>query len=124
MGFYLAEILMGLESPDSGNFTFRNGIRVGYLGQKNLLNNDLEVLDVLFDQNNPSAAAVKNYERCLLNPENTDKLQEAISSFEEIYQLENDAYISPICIQELHEFLNIEEKDNQTDIYELRKVYA
>ena len=53
-----------------------------------------------------------------------DKLQEAISSFEEIYQLENDAYISPISIQELHEFLNIEEKDNQTDIYELRKVYA
>lgn len=53
-----------------------------------------------------------------------DKLQEAIASFEEIYQSENNIYSSPISIQELHEFLTIEEKEEQTGIYELRKVYA
>jgi len=53
-----------------------------------------------------------------------DKLQEAMASFEEVYQLENDVYSSPISIQELHEFLNIEEQEEKTDIYELRKVYA
>lgn len=50
-----------------------------------------------------------------------DKLQEAIASFEEIYQSENNIYSSPLSIKELHEFLTIEE---ETDIYELRKVYA
>ncbi|WP_017292939.1 type II toxin-antitoxin system HicB family antitoxin [Geminocystis herdmanii] len=50
-----------------------------------------------------------------------DKLQEAIVSFEEIYQSEDDIYSSPLSIKELHEFLTIEE---ETDIYELRKVYA
>jgi predicted RNase H-like HicB family nuclease len=53
-----------------------------------------------------------------------DKLQEAIASFEEIYQSENNIYSSPISIQELHEFLTIEEKEEQTNIYELRKLYA
>lgn len=53
-----------------------------------------------------------------------DKLQEAITSFEEIYQSENNIYSSPISIQELHEFLTIEEKEEQTNIYELRKLYA
>lgn len=53
-----------------------------------------------------------------------DKLQEAIASFKEIYQLENDIYLSSISIQELHEFLNIENHEDQTKSYELRKVYA
>lgn len=50
-----------------------------------------------------------------------DKLQEAIASFEEIYKSEDNIYLSPLSIKELHEFLTIEE---ETDIYELRKVYA
>jgi predicted RNase H-like HicB family nuclease len=53
-----------------------------------------------------------------------DKLQEAMASFEEVYQLENDVYSSPISIQELHEFLNIENHEDKTESYELRKVYA
>jgi predicted RNase H-like HicB family nuclease len=53
-----------------------------------------------------------------------DKLQEAIASFEEVYQQENNVYSAPISIQELHEFLTIEEAEEVTDVYELRKVYA
>jgi predicted RNase H-like HicB family nuclease len=53
-----------------------------------------------------------------------DKIQEAIASFEEVYQSDSNVYSSPISIQELHEFLTIEEKEQPTDVYELRKVYA
>jgi predicted RNase H-like HicB family nuclease len=53
-----------------------------------------------------------------------DKLLEAIASFREVYQRENNVYTSPISIKELHEFLEIEEKEESTDVYELRKVYA
>ncbi len=38
-----------------------------------------------------------------------DKLLEAIASFESVYQSENNVYSEPIAIQELHEFLTIEE---------------
>lgn len=53
-----------------------------------------------------------------------DKLQEALASFVEIYQSENNVYLSPLSIEELHEFLMIEDKEEQTNVYELRKVYA
>ncbi|MEA5499435.1 type II toxin-antitoxin system HicB family antitoxin [Limnoraphis robusta Tam1] len=53
-----------------------------------------------------------------------DKLKEAIASFEEACQSENNVYSSPISIQELHEFLTLEDTEPSTEIYELRKVYA
>ena len=53
-----------------------------------------------------------------------NKLKEAIESFEDVYELENNIYKSPISIDELHEFLLVEEKEKQSEIYELRKVYA
>lgn len=48
-----------------------------------------------------------------------DKLKEAIDSFLEIYHQEINVYISPICIDELHEFLMMDNSES----YELRKIY-
>ena len=57
-------------------------------------------------------------------PEQTiDKLKEAIESFLEIYHQETNIYSSPIRIDELHEFLAIEDTET-SKTYELRKVYA
>ncbi|MBW4563764.1 MAG: type II toxin-antitoxin system HicB family antitoxin [Mojavia pulchra JT2-VF2] len=52
------------------------------------------------------------------------KLKEAIESFEVVYETETNIYKSPISIEELHEFLLIEEQQQDSEIYELRKVYA
>lgn len=52
------------------------------------------------------------------------KFQEAIASMEEIYQSESDVYSGSISIQELHEFLTIEDQEEKTDVYELSKVSA
>ncbi|BAY21815.1 hypothetical protein NIES2100_15730 [Calothrix sp. NIES-2100] len=52
------------------------------------------------------------------------KLKEAIESFEVIYETETNIYKSPISIEELHEFLLLEDKQQNSEIYELRKVYA
>lgn len=51
-----------------------------------------------------------------------NKLKEAIESFEDVYKSDTNIYKSPIYLEELHEFLLLEEQDS--DIYELRKVYA
>ncbi|MEH2023459.1 type II toxin-antitoxin system HicB family antitoxin [Nostoc sp.] len=53
-----------------------------------------------------------------------NKLKEAIESFESVYESESNIYKSPISIDELHEFLFVEEKEQDLEIYELRKVYA
>ncbi|MEG5053204.1 hypothetical protein [Microcoleus sp. B7-D4] len=52
-----------------------------------------------------------------------DKLKQAIESFSEVYESESDVYLSPISINELHEFLTLEDAE-ASDTYELRKVYA
>jgi predicted RNase H-like HicB family nuclease len=56
--------------------------------------------------------------------EAVNKLKEAIESFEIVYASETNIYKSPISIDELHEFLSVEEKEKNSEIYELRKVYA
>ncbi|MDZ8105866.1 MAG: type II toxin-antitoxin system HicB family antitoxin [Nostoc sp. DedQUE12a] len=53
-----------------------------------------------------------------------NKLKKAIESFEIVYESETNIYKSPVSIEQLHEFLYIEEKEQDTEIYELRKVYA
>ncbi|MDZ8185733.1 MAG: type II toxin-antitoxin system HicB family antitoxin [Nostoc sp. ChiSLP02] len=53
-----------------------------------------------------------------------DKLKEAIESFEIVYQSETNIYKSPVSIEQLHEFLYVQEKEQDSEIYELRKVYA
>ncbi len=58
------------------------------------------------------------------NPEQAiDKLKEAIQSFLEVYNSEDNVYSRPIHIDELHEFLTIEDAES-SEIYELIKVYA
>lgn len=52
-----------------------------------------------------------------------DKLKQAIESFSEVYECESDVYLSPLSINELHEFLTLEDAE-ASDTYELRKVYA
>lgn len=43
--------------------------------------------------------------------EAVNKLKEAIESFEMVYESESDIYKYPISIDELHEFLFVEEKE-------------
>lgn len=58
------------------------------------------------------------------NPEQAiDKLKKAIESFLEVYNTEDNVYSCPVHIDELHEFLTIEDSES-SEIYELRKVYT
>ncbi|HKZ46172.1 MAG TPA: type II toxin-antitoxin system HicB family antitoxin [Thermodesulfobacteriota bacterium] len=52
------------------------------------------------------------------------KLKEAIDSFEDVCEVEEDVYTAPISIKGLHEFLTMEGKEPASESYELRAVYA
>lgn len=51
-------------------------------------------------------------------------LKEAIESFEEVRDSEEDIYSSPISINELHEFLMVEDATPLSQLYELRAISA
>lgn len=56
--------------------------------------------------------------------ESLTKLKEAIESFTEICLTEKDIYNRPVSIQNLHEFLTIENQELTSEVFELRAVYA
>ena len=51
-------------------------------------------------------------------------LKEAIESFEEVRDSEEDIYSSPVSINELHEFLMVEDVEYLSQQYELRAISA
>lgn len=63
----LMETLMGLQSPDEGKVTIRKGIRVGYLPQNPIFQENEEVLNYLFSDDLPSAQALKAYEKAMIS---------------------------------------------------------
>jgi len=50
-----------------------------------------------------------------------DKLKQASESFSEVHKSESDVYLSPLSINELHDFLTLEDAE-ASDPYELKKV--
>ena len=52
------------------------------------------------------------------------KLKEAIESFQEVCESEDDIYNAPVPVKELHEFLTVETPEPISEIFELRAVYA
>ena len=52
------------------------------------------------------------------------KLKDAIESLQAVYQTVTNIYSAPISIEELHEFLMLEDEEQNSETYELRKVYA
>jgi ATP-binding cassette subfamily F protein uup len=61
----LLNIITGQDSPDSGKVTIRKELKVAYLSQNPIFNENATVLEVLFASDNDFIAAIRNYERAL-----------------------------------------------------------
>ena len=61
----LLRILGGLESTDSGEYTFRNGIKVGFLDQSPVLDANVSVKDLISTANTSVLDAIKRYETAM-----------------------------------------------------------
>jgi ABC transport system ATP-binding/permease protein len=62
----LMNILAGQATTDEGVVSLRKDIRVGYLNQSPHFEPQLPIVEVLFSGNNPTAQAIKNYEKALI----------------------------------------------------------
>ena len=77
----LLGILSGQEDYDSGDITFRNDLRVGYLQQTPHYDPALSVIDACFSQAGELSDLISRYERCLDTPGNP-RLAELIDEME------------------------------------------
>lgn len=79
----LLNIIAGLEEPDSGQVVIRKDITVSYLPQIDDFQDDVTVLDSLFDAQTPAIQAIKEYETCLALMEAAHQNGEETAEWEE-----------------------------------------
>ena len=78
----LLNILAGTDSPDEGQVIYRNDIRVAFLSQEPDLDPKLTIEESIFSSDNPTLKIVAQYEKAMLNPEDSDALQKAMDAME------------------------------------------
>src|SRR5687768_10753197 len=65
----LLQVLAGTMPPDSGLVSNRKGIRVAFLGQNPVFDEQQNVQDTLFSMKTPVMEAVREYEALLSHPD-------------------------------------------------------
>ncbi|MBO4581518.1 MAG: ABC-F family ATP-binding cassette domain-containing protein [Bacteroidales bacterium] len=84
----LLNILMGLDTADSGKYTLRGDIKVAYLPQVFDTAANISVLDAVFNSDNGQVRAIKEYEKALQQCNDADteegrqRLQSAIEAMD------------------------------------------
>lgn len=93
----LLKILTGEIQSDSGKVSIRDGIKLGYLTQQPEVDDNITVKDLLFNESNKIAAAVKEYEECLHHPEvSGERMQAALEKMEELKAWDYEAKVTEV----------------------------
>jgi ATP-binding cassette subfamily F protein uup len=71
----LLKILMGEESPNGGNFSFRNDIVVGFLPQNPQFPKGINATQAIFNSEHEALQIIKEYEHLVNNPDQDEKQQ-------------------------------------------------
>jgi len=79
----ILNIISGDDESDSGLVTYRKGIAVSFLPQDPKLNDSLTVEETIFASDNPILKVIENYEKALLNPDDSDAYQLAFEEMEQ-----------------------------------------
>ena len=79
----LLNILAGYDSADSGEVTFRKGLRVSYLSQRTELDESLSIEEVIVRGENPVLKVIAAYEHALKDPNDSEALQKAFERMEQ-----------------------------------------
>ena len=79
----LLNIVAGLDAPDKGEVIKRKNIQIAYLSQKEFFDNSLTVEQTVLATENRILSIVKNYEKALKNPEDSESYQKAFDLMEQ-----------------------------------------
>ncbi|MGI4867608.1 MAG: ABC-F family ATP-binding cassette domain-containing protein [Janthinobacterium lividum] len=93
----LMRVLAGLENPDTGLVTRRQGIRVTYLGQQPVFDESLTVEETIFASQNDTLRAVKEYEHVVNDPNHDpDDLQRVMERMDTLNAWDYESQVQQI----------------------------
>src|SRR5690606_521886 len=78
----LLKAIAGEDPADSGEINSRNGIRIGYLSQEPVLDDEKNIKQAILSQSTPATDAIESYEIALENPNDQEKLQKALDAMD------------------------------------------
>jgi len=78
----LLNIIAGVDVPDTGQIIFRKDLKVAYLSQKEMLDDNLTVEQTIFNSDNEILNIIEQYETALKNPDNSEAYQKAFELME------------------------------------------
>jgi len=98
----LLKIITGNEIPDSGTVTFRKDITVTYLNQDPAFKANNTVIEAIYNTDNPTLNAVRNYETALnafekeYNEQTSDKLEQCTAEMDKLGAWDVEARVHEI----------------------------
>ena len=81
----ILKIISGEDSSDSGDITYRKNIAVSFLSQDPKFDDSLTIEESVLNSDNPILKVIANYEKAILNSEDTKSYQKAFEDME-LYQ--------------------------------------
>ena len=78
----LLNIIAGLDVADTGNISYRRGLKVAYLPQEPNLNPSMSVEEAIFSADNPILKIIEAYEKALENMDDSENYQKAFEAME------------------------------------------
>ena len=95
----LMDIIMKKEEADAGHVWLHHKISIGYLHQEPQLNDNSTVFEAVYNSQNPVMKAVVAYEKSLLNPDDVDTMQEAMSAMDRMQAWDYEVKIKQILFK-------------------------
>ena len=78
----LLKILIGQDTPDTGQVVSRKGLKIAFLPQEPALPEELTIEDYIFQEENPILKVIQQYEHALEHPEDEVAYQKAFEAME------------------------------------------
>lgn len=92
----LLRILAGEDTADSGIVTYRKGVKVAYLSQDPNLPGHLSVIDHLLSSDIPQMTAIRDYEKALMHPDDSNAFDHALAEMERLQAWDAEVRVKQI----------------------------